>query len=148
RDHKDAILSQPSPIAKNDLLDVADPETVHIHEAGRNALSKLSHLAGQFDGLAVLAYEDALGGYPDVASEVGVVLELPVLAVDRNEVARPDELEHLAQLFAMGVARNVNVVGVCVEDAGTVAVEIVDRLMDQPLVARSRTRGDGHPVRK
>ena len=40
--------------------------------------------------------------------ELGVLRQLPVFAVHRNEIARPHQIQHQSQLFRAAVARDVD----------------------------------------
>src|SRR5439155_452054 len=67
-------------------------------------------------------------------------------AVDRNEETRPDGVEHLTELIALGVAGDMHVANLRVKDASAVAIEVVHGLVDHALVARDWSRRDHHPI--
>ena len=72
--------------------------------------------------------------------------KLAILAVDGDEEPRPDRIEHLAQLVAVRMPGDVHVPDLGVEDARAMPVQVVDSLVDHPLVARDGPGRDHDPV--
>jgi hypothetical protein len=72
--------------------------------------------------------------------------ELTVLAVHGDEEPRPHGIQHLAELVALSVAGHVDVADLRIKDASTVAIQVVDRLVNHPLVSGNGSRRDDDPV--
>src|SRR3972149_5427083 len=75
-----------------------------------------------------------------------VAEQVPVLAVDRDEVARAREGQHALEVLLARVAGDVDEGVVLPEDLGAEPVERVDPPADRPLVARDHARRDDHEV--
>ena len=69
-----------------------------------------------------------------------VLRQLPVLAVNRHEVARPHERQHQLQLLFAAVPRDVDVLDPLVDDVGAAARDVVDHAADRFLVPGNRPR--------
>ena len=103
RHHQDPVLRQVAAVAQHDLLDVPHPQAVDEHQAGADLFAALDRLGVELDGLTVLDHDDAVVGDAGLARELRVLQQLPVLAVDRDEEARPDR--HRASRAARRAAR-------------------------------------------
>ena len=65
---------------------------------------------------------------------------MTILAMNRDEVARPRERDHLSQLVLAGVPRNVNRSDRVVNDVGALPVETIDQGVDGAFVAGNEAR--------
>src|SRR5439155_17228342 len=83
---------------------------------------------------------------PDLRRELPVADEMAVLAVDRDEVSRPDEVQDELQLLLRGVARHVHPRDPVVVDDRAAAVEVVHEARDRALVPGDDARGKDHRV--
>ena len=81
------------------------------------------------------------------AGDPRVLRQLAVLAVDRHEVARPDQRQHQLQLFLAAVARDVDVLDALVDDVGAAPREVVHHAADRLLVARESRAPTARPCR-
>src|SRR6202158_504698 len=144
-----AILDDDDPrsaVAQPHLLDVPHSESVDVNQPGADLLAPLDVIGVELDCLAILDDDDPVFGHARLTRDLGVQQELAVLAVDRNEVARPRRVEHLAQLVPLRVTCYVHVAHLRVEDASAVAVQVVDSLVEHSLVTRNRPRRDHDPI--
>ena len=89
--------------------------------------------ASRTSGLGSRPREHPLG-------DARVLRQLAVFAVDRHEVARPDQRQHQLQLFLAAVAGHVHVLDAFVDDVGAAAREVVHHAADRLLVAGNRAR--------
>src|SRR5512143_1082847 len=71
---------------------------------------------------------------------------MPVFAVDRDEMLRPGQLNHLFELVAKSVSGYMDVGNLFVNDVGASPVEIVDDLGYRPLVSGNELGGQHHRV--
>ena len=78
--------------------------------------------------------------------DAGVLRQLAVLAVNRHEVARPDQREHQLQLLGAAVSGDVDVLHVGRDDVGAAAGDVAHRAGDRLLVAGNRARREHHGV--
>ena len=136
-DHHDAVGGEMLAIAQHRFADVADAGAVDHHVAAVGAADlvaaavAVNSSTSPFSMMCTFSRGDAgLFGQPPVRDEHAV------LAVDRDEVLRPHEVEHQKQLFLRGVSGDVRVAARTVDDVRAEPVEVVDRLADALLVAR------------
>src|SRR5215469_5596315 len=142
-----AVAREVPPISQHDLLHVADPEPVHEYITGQVLLEDPGGIRSQLDDTTVLDHEHVVEGDPFLARQLRVMVQLPVLAVDGHEEARADCTDDLAKFRAVGVPGHVHVLELRVEDAvGAVPIQVVDRAVDEALVAWNRPGGDHDPV--
>ena len=87
-----------------------------------------------------------LGGHAHLLGQLGVGLEVPLLAVDGNEEFGLHQGVDDLQLLLAGVARHVEGAQPLVDHLGVLAVELVDDAADGVLVARDGGGGEDHPV--
>ena len=66
-----------------------------------------------------------------------MALQVPIFAMDRNEVARFNEMDQLGQLVSAGMTRDVDRRHTVVIDLGAALIEMVDHAIDRTLVARN-----------
>ena len=107
-DDEHAVVGELPPIAKRDVLDVADTQAVDERHPGVDPVDEPCAAARELDDRAVLGDEDALVGNTRVAGELRVRREHPVLAVDRHHVARTEQREHRPQLLLARVPGDVH----------------------------------------
>ncbi len=142
-----AVAGQVAPVAQHDLLDVADAQPVHEHEARDVVLPGGHRVRRQVHHTAVFQHQDAILGDALRERQVGVVPELAVLPVHRDEEVRTHQPQHLAQLAPVGVAGHVDMLVLGIEDAPRpVPIQVVDRVVDEALVAGDGSGRDHHPV--
>ena len=92
------------------------------------------------DHVAVLADDHVVARDAHLDGEPGVMLEMPALAVDRDEPPRPDQREHEPELLLGRVTAGVHRVGRHVVHVAAGPVQRVDDAMDRRLVARDQRR--------
>ena len=77
----------------------------------------------------------------------GVLRKLPVLAVNRHEIARPHQIQHQPQLFHRPVSGNVQRrIHAAVHHVRAALREMVDHAEDRLLIARNDARTEHHRV--
>ncbi len=141
-DHHDPVAGEVLAIAQHRFADVADPAAVDHHVAAVGPSDFLRALFGELHHVTVLGDEDVVARDAGLLRQVAVRDEHAILAVDRDEVFRPHEVEHQQQLFLRGMSRDVGVAARSVDHVGADAIEVVDRLCDRLLVAGDRRRRD------
>src|SRR4030095_13080674 len=127
--------------------DVADAEPVDHHHAGPDLAGPVGPAVGrQLDDVAVLADEDVLAGHAGGGGQAGVLGQVPVLAVDGQEVAWPQGGQQQGQLPLGGVAGDVHAGVALVVDLGPEPGQVVDGAVDGGLVARDQRGRQHHGV--
>ena len=125
-DDNQAVLAEVLAVAQDHVAHVADAKAIHQHAAR-------GHLA--HDGQAVLAHLDDLTDLRDDdvfrpgAQRLGQLRVLPqlrILAVDGQEILRLDQRVQELDLLLAGVAGDVHLAQLAVDDVGPAAVELVD----------------------
>ncbi len=148
--HHQAVFGKMPPIAEHLVADFAGPRAVDENAPDRRLAGDSSARAIEVQHVAVFRQQD-LG--PGRASRehplrnARVLRELPVLAVNRHEVTRPNQRQHQLDLFFAAVAGDVDVLDALVNHLGAAAREVVDHPADGLFVARNRARRqhDGVP---
>ena len=139
RHHDDSVRCERPPVAEDDPVDPVDGgDAVDEDGACGNRTGHARPVAVVLDDLAVLEHEDLVDVDAGALGEQAVLHEHPVLAVDRDEVARLDEPEHELQLFSRPVPGDVAVDERLVVDHRPFLEEVVDGLRDGLLVAGNR----------
>ena len=69
-----------------------------------------------------------------------VLRQLPVFAVNRNEIPRPYERQHQLQLFGAAMTRHVHVFDALVNHFCAATGEMIHHVSDRLLVARDGAR--------
>ena len=108
-DHDDhAFLGEHPAVLEHAVADVADdPVDVHVARGHGPALAERA-FGRERDDVAVLADDDAVGGHADVAGELRVVNQVPVLAVHGDEPLGLEQIEQELQLFLRRMPRHVH----------------------------------------
>src|SRR4029077_1604812 len=136
-DEDHPVLRELLAIAKDDVTRLFDAESVDIDVPGPHPLSgDANPVLVDRDDRAIVDGEDSLCRDAHGSSQRGVQREVPVLAVDRDEVPRPCEREQELELLATRVPGCVHPMARGVEDARPPPVEVVDGAMHGLLVAR------------
>src|SRR5205085_8431164 len=141
----DAIFAEVAAIADDEVFDDfaqragidADAADVDASAFARAQLVKLQHIAAfQHDDLA----DRAMHG----SGQLAVALELAIFAVDRNEVARLDQIDDELELFLAGMAADVNgrAGAIFIDDVGAAPVKMIDHAIDAFFVAGNDARGE------
>ena len=147
QDHDDhALFGEDPPIAQHAVADVAD-DPVDVHVAGGHRVPfAVGALGRERDDVAVFTDDDAILRDADLARELRVVHEMPVLTVHRHEPLRLEQVEQELQLFLRRMTRDVHRRRAIVHDLGARSVERIDHARDVRLVARNRVGADHHDV--
>ena len=101
--HDDPVASQVPAVAKHLVADLSDPRGIDEHAAGGRLVCNASAMGIELNDVAVLRQQHldvTIGATHDLGRYPRVLRELPILAVNRDEVARPHEREHELQLFS------------------------------------------------
>src|SRR5258708_32600652 len=101
-----------TPVAQDLVAYFADPRHVDQHASCRG-LARNPRAAGiELDDVAVFREQHLyglLGAAHHAPGDARMLRELAILAVDRDEVARPDERDYQLQLFNAAVPRHMDV---------------------------------------
>jgi len=143
--HHEAVFRQMTAIAQHFVADLAGPRVVDQHapdrrlpgdsRAGLVEDDDVAILGEENLGLRVASGEHALG-------HAGMLRQLAILAMDRDEVARAHEREHQLELFLAAVAGDVDVLDAFVNHVGAAPGKVIDHAPDRLLVPRNRARRD------
>src|SRR5712691_923625 len=137
-DEEDAVAADRPAIAHHRLADVADAEAVDIHNARGDLLAETSASLVDLERVAVGDHERVPRRDAEVDRDARVAHEHPVLAVDRNEVLRSQDVEEQLELLLARVPGDVGPNARVVDDLRTQLEEVVDGAADELFVA-----GDG-----
>ena len=104
-------------------------------------------VAVEVEHVAVFEQEHLLGDAGG-DGELGVALQVAVVAMDGHEELGAHEVDHHPQLFLRAVAGDVDeaVGAVVVDDAGVAALEVIDDAVDGLLVAGDDARAEDDGV--
>ena len=133
-------------VAQNHVSNVSDTQAVHQHAAGGHLAGDGKALLAHLDYLADFGDDDVLAGRAEAFSQLGVLPQLGILAVDGNKILRL--AQHMQQLdfLLAGVARNVHLAQLAVDDVCAAAVKLVDDARHRLLVAGNGGGGDDYHV--
>ena len=90
-DH-DAVAGHMAAVTHQLFLDTG--QTVDKHPSGLDRVGLKRALTVDFQDLAVFQQKDLVRLNPDLTGQSRVADQMAVFAVDGNEVARPDQVEH------------------------------------------------------
>ena len=136
RNYEDALLSELTPVLHDEgRLFVLD--ALAVDEAGaRGHVGQAAHGAGgQLYAVAQIRDKYVAPALTEAFGEPGVLYEVPVFAVDGDEVLGLEQRVHYFVLFAAGVPRNVYIFKALVHDLGAEMVQLVYYAVHVALVA-------------
>ena len=110
--HDQAVFGQVAAIAEHLVAHLARPRAVDQHAADRRLAGDAGALGVELQDVAVLGQEDLrlrLAPGEHALGDARMLRQLPELAVNRHEIARPHERQHQLQLLLAAVARDVDV---------------------------------------
>ncbi len=145
RDNRDdeAVLGEMPAVAQHLVADFAGAGVVDEDAAdGRLAANPPAGVV-ELHEVAVLGEDDLglrLASGEDARRDPRVLRQLAVLAVHRDEEARPHQRQHQLQLFFAAVSRHVHVLDPLVDHVGAAPREVVHHAADRLLVAGNRAR--------
>ena len=131
--HDQAVFSQVAAIAQHFVADLAGPRAVDQHAADGRLAGDARALGVELQDVAVLGQQHLrlrLAPGEHALGDARVLRQLPELAVNRHEIARPDERQHQLQLLLAAVARDVNVLDALVNHVGAAPRDVVDHAPD------------------
>src|SRR5579885_877860 len=141
----DAVFADMAAVFDDQVLDhfgaraVVDADPAHVDP---------SHLAraqfGEFKDVATFDQDDLADRAVHGSSHFGVQLELAVLAMDGNEVARLHQVDDELQFFLAGVPADVHRRrrAVLVDDVGLAPEQVIDHAVDGLFIAGNDARGE------
>jgi len=134
------------PVPEDDIAHVANTQAVDHDVALGHLTVDAPPIGAEFEHRAAFHDKDVLPWHAHLLRHEGVVHQVAVLAMDRHKEAGPDKVEHQLVLLPAGVPRNVDLHPLVVIDVGASAEEVVDRAVDQFLVAWNGRSGDDDAV--
>ncbi len=139
----DAIFGEVAAFANYDLFDFFERAGIDQNAAGRNGIAAAGAVGCEFKDLAGLHEENFAGDGVELLCERGVAEKLAVLAVERDEIFRADEIEEEFHFLLASVAGNVDRSGAAafVVDQGLAAEEMIDHAEDGFFVAGNDAGG-------
>ena len=146
-DHRqEALLAQDPPVLQRGLGQLADRQPVHVHVAGRHLAHHRRPPVDQVDDHAVLGDHDVLLRHAGLGGQLGVRPQVPPFAVHRDEVPRPDQVQHVQQLARGRVPGHVHQRVALVHHPGAETGQVVDDPRHRGLVAGHQRGGEHHGV--
>ena len=145
-DRDEALLAEDPAVLEGRLGDVADGRAVDEDVAAVDLAGDPRDPVDEVDDDAVLGHHDPLARDAGGDGQVGVGAHVPDLAVDRQHVARLDDVVAVEQLAGAGVAADVHEGVALVDDVGAPAGQAVDDAVDGVLVARDQRAGQDDGV--
>ena len=140
-----AVLGQVLAVAQHHVAHVADAQAVDEHLAAGHRARHVHRRAGQLDDLAVLRDMHVLVVHAQRPGQVGVVVQVAILAVHRDKELRMHQRVDQLELLLAGVAGDVYLGERLVDDVRAGAVELVDHAGNGLFVARNGGgRDDDH----
>ena len=148
RSHDDhqAVLGQVLAVPQDHVAHVAHAQAVHHDGTGGDRLAQLHLVLAEDNVGTILRDQDVAGGDAQTGRREGVLLELLVLAVHRQEIFGLGQSEHQFLLLLAGVAGNVHVVHALVDDLRTQQQQTVHDLGHALFVAGDGVGGDDDEV--
>src|SRR6266566_8248414 len=145
--HDDAVFGEMLPVANDELLDLFERAGIDQNAARRKRLPAISPLSGKFNWLPIFDEQDFSRHYAKLMRQGCVTKQMPVFAMNGDEVARANELENKLLFFLAGVAGNVNdAAAIFVIDQGAAAEHVVQHAEDGFFVAGNDARGKNDRV--
>ena len=145
-DHRDeALLAQHPTVLHRGLGDVTDARAVDEDVAALDLAGDARDPVDEVDDDAVLGHHDR-SSTPVATRQLGVGAHVPDLAVDRQHVARLDDVVAVEQLAGAGVTADVDHGVALVHDVGAPAGQSVDDAVDGVLVAGDQRAGQDDRV--
>src|SRR2546425_6004531 len=143
----DAVLGEVLPVANDELLDLFERAGIDQNAARRKRFPAISALSGKFNWLPIFDEQDFSRHYAKLMRQGCVTKQMPVFAMNWDEVARSNELENKLLFFLAGVAGNVNdPAAIFVIDQGAAAEHVVEHAEDGFFVAGNDARGKNDRV--
>ena len=120
------VLTEVLAVAQHHVAHVADAQTIHQNAAGghhaRDGQTVLTH----FDDLTDLGNNNVGTLYAQLFRQLGVLPEVGIFAVDRDEVLLLAQGMEKLDLFLTGMAGNVDFAQLTVDDVRAAAVQLID----------------------
>ena len=135
-----------SPVPEDDIAHIADPVTVDEHLARRDAAVESRAIAVDLKYLAYGGHEYVLRGHSHFESEILVIDEMAVFAVDRHEVFRLGKSVHQHELLTARMSGDMHFRSGVVHHSHAAPVELVYDLSHKLFVAGDRVRAEDDHV--
>ena len=146
-DHDDhAVLGQVFAVFQHHPPHIADPLAVNKNPPRFDLLDNSGRIGIERDHLAVGGQDAAFLGDADLAGQLDMLDQVPVFAMNRYEKAGLHRVQHQLELFLAGVAGDMHLGHLFVEDLGAATIEMVDQFGNCALVAGNHARGEDHRV--
>src|SRR6476661_4261305 len=149
-EHDDAgdetLVAQDPPVLEQPLVGAPHRAAVAEAVAALDETDDRRLTTDEVDDDAVLGKHDVVLVDPGGDGDLGVGVHVPPLAVDREHVARLDDVVAVEQLAGAGVAGDVHLGVALVHDRGAEAHQAVDDPVDGVLVARDEAAREQHRV--
>src|SRR5712692_226550 len=145
--HDHAVFGEMLAVADDDILDLFERTGIHAHAPSRDGIAPLCAIVGELDALAIFEKQDFFRDSSELVGERRVAEQMPVFAMNGNEILRLDELQDQFLLFLAGVAGNVNrSAGIVVVDERPAPEHVVKHPENRFLIPRNDARGKNHAV--
>ena len=140
--HQDALFRQGKTVFEHDVANVAHTKAIHHHVTALHFAYNLEGVFVHFDAVANVGDDDVCKFVFEFGYQVGVLLEMAVLAVHRNEVLGFYKGVHKFEFLLAGVSGYVNSAQSGVHYLRAKSVQIVDNVADCALVTGDGVCGD------
>src|SRR6478735_5296816 len=142
----EALVAQDAAVLQQRLVRAAHAAAVDVDVAALDDTDDRRLTTDEVDDDAVLGKHDVVLVDAGGDGDLGVGVHVPPLAVDREHVARLDDVVAVEQLAGAGVAGDVHLGVALVHDRGAEAHQAVDDPVDGVLVARDEAAREQHRV--
>src|SRR6478752_4457571 len=142
----EALVAQDAAVLQECLVRAAHAAAVDVDVAALDDTDDRRLAADEVDDDAVLGQHDVVLVDAGGDGELGVGVHVSPLAVDREHVARLDDVVAVEQLAGAGVTGDVHLGVALVHDGGAEAHQAVDDAVDGVLVARDEAARQQHRV--
>src|SRR5690348_6973989 len=144
----DAVFSEMAAIADNKFLKFFERAGIHAHTADRNGITAECAGSREFNRMPGFNEHDFARDATDLMRERRMAEELAVLAMNRDEIFRADEIQKQLHLFLAPVTGDVNRRGTSafVIDEDAAAEKMVDHAGDSFFISRNDARGEDDRV--
>ena len=127
-DEYHAIPRQRAAFSQHHGVGVHYGRPVQVDGAGGNGTDDAGAVVVKLQDVAVLQHEDPVRSRAQFPGQLGMGLQMTVLAVDGYKVPGPGEVQHQLQFFLAGVAMDVNRGNSVVQHLGALAQQVIDGL--------------------
>ncbi len=126
--------------------DVTNALAVDKNPARSNPLFLPQTVNGNQQRLAILQHLHPLSSHPHTSSQLSMLDQMTVFAMNRHETVWPSQRQHQFQFFLTGVAGNMHLAGLFIKNFGATPIEQVDQAADGLFVSGDKLGGQNDRI--